>query len=267
MNYNIIHQFFLFTITIISIFLLNISQVNSETLDQRIAQYPHWEHQLSLPNPTGELIFPSWFEGKWDVSNILQEQVAPLAPEFQTPGFNSNKEYIGKNISFSVQFIPTILTPKNNNFVPTIINKKQVIIPDRAFNGLAIAQAYLGAENVKKVKININNSTEQITEFSEENKLISTVIGRQQETVSKDKFITSEITRQFFRRPNSIYLNLVETTTKYELINPNYIQGKQVTAIYLSPQDPDYFLAFDQPVALYYYTLDLHKKTSVFELK
>jgi len=59
-----------------------------------------------------------------------------------------------------------------------------------------------------------------------------------------------------------VYLNLVETTTKYELINPDYIQGKQVTAIYLSPQDPDYFIAFDLPVALYYYTLDLHKKMS-----
>lgn len=259
MNNNFIKKNLVLIIAVSTTFFLDIYPAYSGILADRIVQYPYWEHQLSLPTPSQELIFPSWFEGKWNVTNILTEQIAPLSPKFKTPGFDSNKEYLDKNILFSVQFIPTILTPKNDNFVPSIVNKKQVIIPDRAFNGLAIAQAYLGEENVKEVMINKKNSTEQITKFKGENELISTVIGRQQETVSEDKFITSEITRQFFRRPNSVYLNLVETTTKYELINPNYIQGKQVTAIYLSPQDPDYFLAFDQPVALYYYTLDLHK--------
>ncbi|WP_071827663.1 DUF6816 family protein [Geminocystis sp. NIES-3708] len=250
----------IFIISVLSTFFLNIYPAYSGILADRIAQYPHWEHQFSLPTPNQELIFPSWFEGKWDVNNILLEQIAPLSPKFKTPAFDSNQEYIDKNITFSVQFIPTILIPKNDNFVPTILNKKSVIIPDRAFNGLSIAEAYLGKKNVKEVIINQNNSTEQITKFKGENELISRVIGRQQEIVSEEKFITSEITRQFFRRPNSVYLNLVETITKYRLINPNYIQGKQVTAIYLSPQDPDYFLAFDQPVAFYYYTLDLHRK-------
>lgn len=267
MNHKFIHQIVLFIVAISGSFFLNIYPAYSGILADRIAQYPHWKHQLSLPTPSQELIFPSWFEGKWDVTNILTEQIAPLAPKFKTSRFDSNQEYIDKNLNFQVQFIPTILTPKNDNFVPSIVNKKIVIIPDRAFNGLAIARAYLGEENVKEVKINENNSTEQITKFRGENELISTVIGRQQETVSEDNFITSEITRQFFRRPNSVYLNLVETTTKYDLINHNYIQGKQVTAIYLSPQDPDYFLAFDQPVALYYYTLDLHKKMSDFKLE
>lgn len=260
MNSNFFNKILLFIISGLSTFLFNIYPANSGILADRIVQYPHWEHQLSLPTPNQELIFPSWFEGKWDVNNILLEQIAPLSPKFKTPAFDSNLKYIDKNISFCVQFIPTILMPRKDNFIPIILNQKPVIIPDRAFNGLEIAQAYLGKENVKKVTINENNSTEQITEFSEESKLISTVIGRQQEKISEDKFITSEIIRQFFRRPNSIYLNLVEIITKYQLINPNYIQGKQVTAIYLSPQDPDYFLAFDQPVALYYYTLDLHRK-------
>ncbi|BAQ65069.1 hypothetical protein GM3709_1834 [Geminocystis sp. NIES-3709] len=240
--------------------MLNISQVSGETLRERITQYPHWEHKISLPNPTKELIFPSWFEGVWDVTSTLKEQIAPLSPEFQTPGFDSNREYINKDINFQVKFIPSTLTFKNNNFVPTIISKNKRIIADRAFNGLSIAQAYLGKENVKEVIINQSNSTEQKTKFRTENELISTVIGRQQETTLSGDFITSEVTRQFFRRPDSVYLNLVETTTKYHLINQNYIEGKQVTAIYLSPQDPDYFLAFERPVALYYYTLDLYKK-------
>jgi len=144
--------------------------------------------------------------------------------------------------------------------LPTTINNNQVIIADRGFNARAIAQAYLGEENVKNVIINQQNSTEQITKFSEENELISTVIGRQQQTINKKQFITSEITRQFFRRPNNIYINLVETTTKYELIDHNYITAKQYTAVYLSPQDPDYFLAFNKPVALYFYELSLLKQ-------
>lgn len=249
-----------FILAIFSFFFLNISRVNANTLDQRISQYPHWDHKLSLPTPTQELIFPDWFEGTWNVTSTLKEQIAPFSPQFKTPSFDSNEVYIDKNIDFLVKFIPTILTPKINNFVPTIINNKQVIIPDRAFNGLSIAQAYLGVENVKQVIINKFNSTEQKTVFKQNNELISTVIGRQQETISLDNFIASEITRQFFRRPNSVYLNLVETTTKYHLINDNEIEGKQITAVYLSTEDPDYFLAIEQPVALYYYTLNLVKK-------
>jgi hypothetical protein len=136
-----------------------------------------------------------------------------------------------------------------------------VIIPDRAFNGLSIAQAYLGAENVQQVIANKFNSIEQKTVFKQNNELISTVIGREQETISSDNFITSEVTRQFFRRPNSVYLNLVETTTKYHLINDNKIEATQITAVYLSTEDPDYFLAIEHPVALYYYTLNLVKKS------
>lgn len=248
-----------FIILIIAFFVTNINSTFALSLEERINQYPSWQHRISLPKPEQELNFPLWFEGKWQVTSILKEQIAPLAPQFQTPGFAQNRKYIDKKVSFSVKFIPSFILPQKNNFLPTKINKEKVIIPDRTFNGLSIAQAYLGAENVEKVIINPNNSTEQITKFRGENELIATVIGRKSETISDKEFITSEVTRQFFRRPNSVYLNLVETTTKYQLINSNYITGKQVTAIYLSPQDPDYFLALDQPVALYYYTLDLER--------
>lgn len=261
MNFGFIIKYIVLTIAILSFFFFNISPVHANILDQRISQYPQWDHKLSLPKPTQELIFPDWFEGTWNVTSTLKEQIAPLSPQFKTPNFDRNEIYLEKNINFLVKFISTILTPKNNNFVPTIINQNQVIIPDQAFNSLSITQAYLGTENVKQVIVNKFNSTEQKTVFQKDNELISTVIGRKQETVSPNDFITSEITRQFFRRPNSVYLNLVETTTKYQLINKNEIEGKQITAVYLSPEDPDYFLAIEQPVALYYYTLNLVKKS------
>ena len=244
---------------VINILFINPTSAFAITLENRINSYPQWNSKLNLPQPDRDLIFPDWFEGKWEVSNILKEQIAPLAPRFKTPGFDQNEAYIDREILFDVQYIPTIEIPKQENFLPSIVNKKPIIIADRAFNGKSIAQAYLGKENVDKVIINSRNSTEQITNFSSENQLISTIVGRQQQTINDNKIITSEITRQFFRRPQSVYLNFVESTTEYELINPQLIKGRQISAIYLSPEDPDYFLAIDKPVALYYYELMLTK--------
>ncbi len=54
------------------------------------------------------------------------------------------------------------------------------------------------------------------------------------------------------------YFNSVESTTSYhKLPTPNpAIEADQVTAVYLSPQDPDYFTAGSHPVALYRYRLE-----------
>ena len=252
-------KFFLVIIISIAFFLQNPLSCDAITLTKRLNKYPQWNHKISLPIPEKDLIFPQWFEGTWKVTSTLKEQIAPFAPKFTTPGFEQNQAYINLPVTFDVRYISTIAIPKQDNFLPTVVNKKEIIIADRAFNGLSIAQAYIGQENVKNVVVNPNNSTEQITSFTTSNQLISTVIGRQQETISNQEFITSEITRQFFRRPESIYLNFVENITKYHLINQNLINAEQISAVYLSPEDPDYFLALDKPVALYRYLLTLEK--------
>ncbi len=258
----IILKLFVFGILINLFFYLNPPLALAENLENRLNSYPNWNHQLSLPKPEQDLVYPQWFEGKWQVTNILKEQIAPFSPQFETPGFSANAQYLDQEVIFPVQFISRSLVSQNNRFVPSKVDRTKIIIADRQFNGSAIALAYLGEKNVKNVTINQNNSTEQITKFGEDNELISTIIGRRQENISEKEFITSEMTRQFFRRVGNIYLNLVETTTKYKLVDPNYIQAEQVTAVYLSPQDPDYFIAFDKPVALYSYKLNLHKLTT-----
>ena len=49
--------------------------------------------------------------------------------------------------------------------------------------------------------------------------------------------------------------------TNYHHIIDEYrgelIEANQITAIYLSPQDPNYFLVANHPVALYRYQLEL----------
>jgi hypothetical protein len=55
-------------------------------------------------------------------------------------------------------------------------------------------------------------------------------------------------------------LSSYSANPNYQLKDSNNISAEQITAIYLSPQDPDYFKAGDRPVALYRYHLDLTKK-------
>lgn len=66
----------------------------------------------------------------------------------------------------------------------------------------------------------------------------------------------------------------MESTTAYRLLssqnpaknlnnqNP-IIEADQVTAVYLSPQDPNYFKAGSRPVALYRYKLEFRYSRNV----
>ena len=189
----------------------------------------------------------------------MREQIAPLAPKVVTPGFEKNEKYLNQPFTFKVRFqaqkpsIPSILSL--SSFSP----KKNLIVADRTFNGENIAKAYLGDEEVLSVKVSEDNPNRQITFLADDNQLISTITGRSQETPNSQEFLTTEITQQLFQRPTSIYLNEVETTTNYQLITSNKVTAKQVTAIYLSPEDPEYFKAINIPVALYEYELILEK--------
>jgi hypothetical protein len=132
-------------------------------------------------------------------------------------------------------------------------------VADRAFNGLNIAKAYLGDRLIQSVKVDPNSPNRQITALSTGRQLISVVTGRASETPSSDRFIATEVTNQIFRGTSQPYFNQVETTTAYQLVRSPYlaIEADQVTAVYLSPQDADYFNALERPVALYRYHLEL----------
>ena len=133
---------------------------------------------------------------------------------------------------------------------------------DRAFNGLSLARAYLGDDWVDTVKVDPDNPNRQITLLKDNQQLVSTVTGRAVERPDNNTFITTEVFQQFFRggRP-TVYLNEVENTTAYHL-EPDHVAADQITAIYLSPKDPDYFKAIDRPVALYRYGLELYPSST-----
>jgi hypothetical protein len=222
------------------------------SLPQHIADFPRWSLPTNLLTE-GELIYPQWFAGEWQATSILREQVAPLAPAVVTPGFDRNKANIDRPYQFRVRFGSTTTTVAAGIAVE---RKSEKIVADRTFNGEQIANAYLGANAVKSIQTSDRPRVVQVTKLSNGTELRSTVTGYGSELLGSDSFVTTEVDQQIFQGKTT-YLNTVETTTKYRLVGKHHITADQVTAIYLSPQDPDYFRSLQRPVALYRYTLEL----------
>jgi hypothetical protein len=223
------------------------------SLPQRIAEFPRWSLSTDLIR-AGDLIYPDWFAGEWTATSILREQVAPLAPKVVTPGFERNKVNIDRPYSFQVRFGSATDTVAPG--ITVVADNSVVITSDRTFNGEQIANAYLGNNAVKSIQTISQPQIIQITQLQNGTELRSTVSGYLSESIGVDGFATTEIDQQVFQGKTT-YLNTVETTTSYHLIDQHHITAEQVTAIYLSPQDPDYFEALQHPVALYRYTLEL----------
>jgi len=237
-------------------------------LGDRLSSFPNWDSKPPIAVAKGDLVYPDWMAGNWNVASTLVDLAAPLAPNIVTPGFEGNRQYLQQPVLFKVRFQPEINIGLFFNFPSKIAQK---IVADRTFNGFNIAKAYLGDGAVLSVKVDPHNPNRQITILKGERKLVSIVTSRGTETPNQDEFVSTEISQQVFRGESDIYLNEVETTTAYRVVRgeensgsaSRKIEADQVTAIYLSPQDPDYFAAGGHPVALYRYRLELVSGESV----
>lgn len=257
------HLFKIFLVFFIFFFILfsSVAPAIASPIQERLQQFPQWNNKPPVKLAQGDLEYPDWMAGTWKVNSTLVEQVAPLAPDIVTPGFTDNESYLNRAIAFQVRFGKEYYSASKRRF--SVLNSvRPIIVADRAFNGKNIAQAYLGDDNVYQVKIDPDNPNQQITFLKGERKLISKITGRAREILSDNQFIATEVTQQLFRSPERIYLNEVETTSNYRLLDSGSISAEQITAIYLSPQDPDYFTVGDRPVALYRYHLKLEKELS-----
>jgi hypothetical protein len=242
--------------------MLGSGDARAGVLDDRTSSFPNWESKPTVAVAKGDLIYPDWMAGTWNVAITLVDLAAPLAPNIVTPGFEGNRKYLQQPVLFKVRFQPE----KNIGFILNNRDKlAKKIVADRSFNGLNIARAYLGDRAILSVKVDPKNPNRQVTFLKGEKQLISIVTGRGTETLNSNEFASTEISQQVFRGESDIYLNEVETTTAYRFVAggengdsaSKRIEADQVTAIYLSPQDPDYFAAGGHPVALYRYRLEL----------
>ncbi|WP_208095410.1 DUF6816 family protein [Nostoc sp. 106C] len=227
-------------------------------LSERLANFPQWEKLTSVQPASGDLAYPEWMAGSWQVTSTLVDLVAPLAPDIVTPGFDTNRKKLNQAVSFLVRFIPEKSAVTRLKIFPKIDKKTTILIADRGFNSLNLARAYLGDQAVLSVKVDPNSPNRQITLLRGERQLVSVVTARATETTSDGKFITTEVFQQLFKGGSRPYFNSVESTTAYRQLSTSHpaIQADQVTAVYLSPQDPDYFAAGSKPVALYRYRLE-----------
>ncbi|MEM9904783.1 MAG: DUF6816 family protein [Cyanobacteria bacterium P01_D01_bin.44] len=239
-----------------TVWLLCSGQAWAGGLSDRVAAFPDW-HSKPLVQPSeGDLVYPEWMAGNWQMQSTLVEMVAPLAPELVTPGFEGNRQFLNQPISAPIRFVKARVA--GGRFLNRALKTDKKWVSDRAFNGLSLARASLGKDWVKAVKVDPDNPNRQVTFLRDNQQLVSTVTGRATEDPTPNDFITTEIFQQFFRGGRSeAYLNTVENTTAYHYqpSNGSAVTADQITAVYLSPQDPDYFKALNQPVALYRYRL------------
>lgn len=226
-------------------------------LAERLANFPQWEQLTSVQRAEGDLVYPDWFAGSWEVTSTLVDLVAPLAPDIVTPGFESNRQQLNQPVSFLVRFIQEKPPITGLKLIPKI-DKSSILVADRVFNSLNLARAYLGDEAVLSIKLDPDSPNRQITLLRGDRQLVSIITGRATETTSNSTFITSEVFQQLFKGGSRPYFNAVESTTAYHKLSTSNpaIEADQVTAVYLSPQDPDYFAAASRPVALYRYRLE-----------
>jgi hypothetical protein len=231
-------------------------------LQDRLETYPNWTEfpPVVAVKPGEDLVYPDWLAGTWQVTSTLTDQVAPLAPDIVTPGFEQNRLFINQPLQLLVKFEPRRNFITKAFTIPSLISGQVPIVANRAFNGTEIARAYLGEKGFQSVQVDPTNPNRQLTRLQGDRLLISTVTDRATETPNPQEFISSEITQQQFQGAPQLYLNTVETTTDYVRRSPEQITAKQITAIYLSPNDPNFFQGRNQPVALYRYHLRLDKQ-------
>jgi hypothetical protein len=253
----------LFWLTLLlTVWLLCSGQAQAGPLADRLEAFPDWGTKPGLPRAQGDLIYPDWLRGEWQLTSTLIDLVAPLAPDVVTPGFEGNHEQVGVPMGCPVRFVA--MAQPALGLVPRLTGDVQTVA-DRAFNGLNLARAYLGEAAVKAVKVDPENPNRQVTLLSRQRQLESTVTARATETLIDGGFITIERFQQVFRGRTIPYFNEVETTTAYrrqpqvpsESDVHRHVMADQVTVVYLSPQDPNFFKAQNQPVALYRYRLEL----------
>jgi hypothetical protein len=234
------------------------SEAKAGELAQRLANFTQWERLTSTQPANGDLVYPTWMQGEWVVKSTLVDLAAPGAPDIITPGFEGNRQYLNQPVSFKVRFVPEKVYLTGSKLIPRVLSKSSSIVADRAYNGLSLARAYLGEDAVTSVKVDPESPNRQITTLKNNLQLVSIVTARATETTPDDKYITAEVFQQLFKGAKNPYFNIVESTTAYQqqLTKQPAIVANQVTAVYLSPQDPNYFKAGTRPVALYKYKLE-----------
>ena len=190
---------------------LNIVQP-SQLLERKLI-WPDWHFPSLLKRPgfKDDLIYPDWFEGLWDVNSKLEG--------------NKNEDF---NIH-SAKF-------RRNSFGK--------LIADREYNTESYALSSKSG-GFLSVKNDPNSPNRQFAKLTEDRYLETKIIGRLQEKISNNIFITDELILQILHTPELTRVSQVETLTEFRKCGSDgnsvnkssgfNICGEQFQAIYKEP--------------------------------
>ena len=216
-------KFFFFLISILIVFTytvpalaessLEINNFEPSKLYERKSIWPDWRLPSSIKRPglKDDLIYPDWFEGVWDVTSEIES--------------DQNQETIIHSAKF-------------------IHNTSGDLIADREYNTKSYALS-TKTGGFLSVKNDPKTPNRQFAKLTEDRYLETKIIGRLQEKIDNNIFITDELILQILHTPEFSRVSQVETLTEFKKcgsIQNNKINmsdfnicGEQFQAIYNQP--------------------------------
>jgi len=192
---------------------LDLDIVKPSQLLERKSTWPDWRIPtfLKRPNLKEDLIYPEWFEGEWDVNSKIE--------------VDKNKESIFHSAKFILNSSGELVAEREYNTQSFALNSK---------NG-----GFLSVTNDPK------SPNRQLAKLTDDRYLETKIIGRLDEKINNDIFITDELILQIFHTPELSRISQVETLTEFRKcgydsnIVPQSIDfnicGEQFQAIYNQP--------------------------------
>ena len=193
--------------------ILELKSFQPSELSERKSIWPDWSLPSSFKRPGSQddLIYPDWFEGVWDVNSEIEGKKR------------------GEPILHSAKFIH---------------NNSGQLIADREYNTRSYALSsktggFLSVKNDPK------SPNRQFAKLTEDRYLETKIIGRLQEKIDNNIFITDELILQILHTPEFSRVSQVETLTEFKKCGSTQINkinmsdfnicGEQFQAIYNQP--------------------------------
>lgn len=164
--------------------LLGGSPAWASPLEQRLELWPNWTLPAPLTRPSSrdDLIYPPWFQGRWQVESVDLDAL-------DQPAITHEARFISDN--------------------------QNRLVGDRAFNANAIGRALLG-EQLLRVEDDPRSSNRQMAQLTGDRQLETTVTGRRQISPDANTFLADELVLQILHAPGPPRLSQVETFSRYQ---------------------------------------------------
>ncbi len=204
---------FTYTGPVLAETILEINNFQLSKLNERKLIWPDWRFPSSIKRPglKDDLIYPDWFEGVWDVTSKIESD-------------QNNAPII-----HSAKFIH---------------NTSGNLIADREYNTQSYALS-TKTGGFLSVKNDPKSPNRQFAKLTEDRYLETKIIGRLQEKIDNNIFITDELILQILHTPELSRVSQVETLTEFKKCGSNQnneinlndfnICAEQFQAIYDQP--------------------------------